>query len=58
MKLEKYIKEKDVQKVTSIDILQDFISSQLRLFEGIELTIQALMCACASVKVSVGSVVE
>ena len=56
MKLERYIKEKDIQKVTSIGILQDFISSQLRLFEGIELTIQALMSAL--VKVSVESVVE
>ena len=39
-----------------MNILQDFIRSDLKLFEGIELTIQALLCA--SVKISVESVVE
>ena len=47
---------KSIRKITSISILKDFISSKLRLFEGIELTIQALMCA--SVKVSVVESVE
>ena len=37
-------------------MLKDFISSKLRLFEGIELTIEALMCE--SVKVLVESVFE
>ena len=55
-KLERYLEGKSIRKITSISILKDFISSKLRLFEGIELTIQALMCA--SVKVSVESVVE
>ena len=55
-KLDRYLEGKSIQKITSISILKDFISSKLRLFEGIELTIQALMCA--SVKVSVESVVE
>ena len=39
-----------------ISILKDFMSSKHKLFEGIEITIQAMMCA--SVKVSVESVVE
>ena len=51
---------KSIRKITSISILKDFISSKLRLFEGIELTIQALMCASVKVSVveSVESVVE
>ena len=36
--------------------MKDFMSSKLNLFEGIELTVQTLVCA--SVKVSVESVVE
>ena len=52
--LERY--SESIRKITSVSILKDFISSKLCLLEGIELTIQALMCT--SVKVSVESVVE
>ena len=55
-KLDRYLEGKSIRKITSISILKDFIPSKLRLFEGIELTIQALICAY--VKVSVESVVE
>ena len=39
-----------------MNLLQDLISSDLKLYEGVEITIQALLCA--SVKMSVESVVE
>ena len=55
-KLEDYLKVKDLKAVTSLGILRDLISSDLKLYEGIELTVQALLCA--SIKVSVESVVE
>ena len=55
-KLEDYLKRKDLKAVTSLGILRDLISSDLKLYGGIQLTVQALLCA--SIKVSVESVVE
>ena len=54
--LEVYAKSKDLKKVTSIAIIQDFVKSDLKLFVGCELAMQGILCA--SVKVSVESVVE
>ena len=47
---------KDIRNLTSMDILKDFINSELKLYEGIEITIQRMLRA--SVKVTVESVVE
>ena len=56
IKVERYSEGKSIRKITSVSILKDLISSKSSLFEGIELTIQVLMCTL--VKVSVESVVE
>jgi hypothetical protein len=55
-KLEKYIETKELKNITSMSILRDFFKTELKLFEGIELVMHAM--ACASVKISVESVVE
>ena len=56
MKLETYQKDKDIASLTTLKIIQDFLSSGLRLFEGVEITMQGLLCA--AVKISVECVVE
>ena len=54
--LESYASSKDLKKVTSMTILQDFVKSDLKLFDGVEIALQGILCA--AVKVSVESVVE
>ena len=55
-KLEDYVKNKDIKKITSMSILQDFLKTKLNLFEGVELILHGIVCG--AVKVSVESVVE
>lgn len=55
-KLEDYVKNKDMKKITSMSILQDFLKTKLKLFEGVELVLHGIVCG--AVKVSVESVVE
>ena len=54
--LEDYAKQKDIKKITSMSVLQDFLRTDLKLFDGIELVLHGILCA--AVKVSVESVVE
>ena len=51
-----YLKGKDVKRLTSLMIIGDFISTDRKLYENVELSVQGILCA--SVKVSVESVVE
>ena len=55
-KLEHYLNGKNIGKLTSLKIICDFLWTDLKLYEGIELSMQGLICA--AVKVSVESVVE
>lgn len=50
------IKKDDLDNLTSIDIIQKFLTSKLKMFDGIELIIH-IICA-ASVAMSVESIVE
>ncbi len=54
--LEDNAKSKDMKKVTSMTVLQDFVKSDMKLFDGVEIALQGILCA--AVKVSVESVVE
>ena len=54
-KLEKYISI-SIEKLSSMDIIVDFLSTKLKLYDGIEITMQAIYCA--AVKILVESVVE
>ena len=38
-KLEIYLKQKDRRSFSSIDIIKDFLNTELKLFEGVEITI-------------------
>ena len=40
----------------SMKILEDFLNTDMKLFEGVEITMQGILCA--AVKISVESVVE
>ena len=55
-KLEIHINKYDLDKISSMNLIKDFINTDLRLFEDIEITMH---CICvASIKISVESVVE
>ena len=45
-----------MKKITSISVLQDFLKTDLKLFDGVEVVLHGI--CCAAVKVSVESVVE
>ena len=45
-----------MKKITSISVLQDFLKTDLKLFNGVEVVLHGI--CCAAVKVSVESVVE
>ena len=51
MRLEKFTKQKDNSAFSSSTIIQKFLSSDLKLFQGIEVTMQGILCA--AIKVSV-----
>ena len=53
-KIEIYTKDKAVG--SSVQIIKDFLSTEKKLYDGVELSIQGILCA--TVKVSVESVVE
>ena len=54
--LEEYVKTNDMKKITSMSILKDFLKTDSKLYEGVELVLHGIVCA--AVKVSVESVVE
>jgi hypothetical protein len=54
--LENYMGNKNFEKLKSKDIVQDFLSTDLKLYKGVEITVH---CICAAaVKLSVESDVE
>ena len=54
--LENHLKTKTKSKYESKELIQDFLNSELKLYKGVEITIQSI-CA-AAVKISVESDVE
>ena len=50
-KLELYVKDKNVGSLRSMKILEDFLNTDMKLFEGVEITMQQILCA--DVKISV-----
>lgn len=54
--LENHVGNKEIDALTSKDIIKDFLSTELKLYEGVEVTVQCILSA--AVKISVESDVE
>ena len=55
-KFEVYLSGKNSQPPSSMNIIEDFLNTDLKLCNGVEITIQGILCA--ALKLSVESVVE
>ena len=49
-KLEKYISI-SIEKLSIMDIISDFLSTKLKLYDGIEITMQPIYCAAVKILV-------